>query len=116
MSKSIVFHAIMFITNSCNVQIQSETKLEGVPFTGEDHTSEAPTAAALMERMPFVIEMVTDVLRNAQSIMENDAELDKEIDLAILSELVPENTLRGDIDPNHGADMANKNFAADVSI
>ncbi|XP_059351285.1 axotactin-like isoform X3 [Daphnia carinata] len=97
----------------------SETQLEGLPSASSNDTEaphpseETSSAAALVACMPLAIEMVTDVLRNAQNILENDAELDKEIDLINLSQLVPENNVRGDIDPNHDAEAEDENNVAD---
>ncbi|KAK4045709.1 hypothetical protein OUZ56_033583 [Daphnia magna] len=96
-----------------------ETKPEGMPsMNGKDteapHPSEeTPSAAALMQCMPLVIEMITDVLRSAQNTLENDALLDEEIDLINLSQLVPENNVRGDIDANHDADAEYENYEAE---
>lgn len=104
-------------------KIQSQTKPEGMPsMNGKDTeaprpSEETPSAAALMQCMPLVIEMITDVLRSAQNTLENDALLDEEIDLINLSQLVPENNVRGERDANHDADAEYENYEAEhVSI
>ena len=43
-------------------------------FSYAGDTSKAPCTTALLERMPLVIEMVTNVLRTAQNILDDSVE------------------------------------------
>ena len=65
-------------TSSRTGSFSNETESENLkPRQHEcsyDDTSETPSTTALLESMPLVIEMVTNVLRTAQNILADDVE------------------------------------------